>query len=241
MKLCDYGCGKEAKYYFKYSNTHCCSTHYRKCPEQRRKNTKKIKIEADILHQKCSYCEKPAKVYFHLVDKYCCEKYLQQCPSQKVRLDKQNVGVQITNETLLCDYGCGKIAKFQLKKGKLCCSERPQSCSNIREKNSEKNQISQAGERNAMWRGGISFGEYHKDFSESIKRFIKKRDNYKCMNLDCSKKFKTLHVHHIDYDKKNTCEKNLITVCVSCHGKTMINREYWKMYYGNIIRNIYNS
>ena len=36
MKLCDYGCGYEAKYYFKNVNKFCCSSHYKKCPNQRK-------------------------------------------------------------------------------------------------------------------------------------------------------------------------------------------------------------
>ena len=36
----------------------------------------------------------------------------------------------------ICDYGCGREAKHQLKNGKWCCSEFYQSCPSIREKNS---------------------------------------------------------------------------------------------------------
>jgi hypothetical protein len=33
----------------------------------------------------------------------------------------------------LCDYGCGKEAKYKLKNGKLCCSENFRSCSQMKE------------------------------------------------------------------------------------------------------------
>jgi 5-methylcytosine-specific restriction endonuclease McrA len=33
----------------------------------------------------------------------------------------------------LCDYGCGKEARYQLKNGKWCCSENLRSCSQMRE------------------------------------------------------------------------------------------------------------
>lgn len=35
-----------------------------------------------------------------------------------------------------CDYGCNKEAKFQMKNGKWCCSEKPQQCDFLRKKNS---------------------------------------------------------------------------------------------------------
>ena len=37
MKLCDYGCGKEAKHQFKYGKW-CCGSNYQKCPEGKRLN-----------------------------------------------------------------------------------------------------------------------------------------------------------------------------------------------------------
>lgn len=37
---------------------------------------------------------------------------------------------------MLCDYGCGKDAKFTLKNGKHCCSSRPAGCDTLRKINS---------------------------------------------------------------------------------------------------------
>jgi hypothetical protein len=42
MKLCDYGCGQEAKFQFK-NEKWCCSEHYNSCPEKRRKNSETSK------------------------------------------------------------------------------------------------------------------------------------------------------------------------------------------------------
>ena len=39
----------------------------------------------------------------------------------------------------ICDYGCGKEAKFQLKNNKFCCSKFCNSCDNLKKINSEKN------------------------------------------------------------------------------------------------------
>jgi len=46
MQLCDYGCGREARHYFTFTTTKnkwCCEDSYKKCPEVRRKNSKKNK------------------------------------------------------------------------------------------------------------------------------------------------------------------------------------------------------
>lgn len=40
-----------------------------------------------------------------------------------------------------------------------------------------------------------------------------------------------LDVHHIDYNKKNNNEDNLITLCLHCHSRTNYNRDYWKEYF----------
>ena len=40
---------------------------------------------------------------------------------------------------MLCDYGCGLEAKYQLKSGKMCCSKHFNSCPAVKQKNSEKN------------------------------------------------------------------------------------------------------
>jgi hypothetical protein len=44
---------------------------------------------------------------------------------------------------------------------------------------------------------------------------------------------RTLEVHHIDYNKKNCKEENLITLCKWCNLRANYNRNYWKTYYQN--------
>jgi len=48
-----------------------------------------------------------------------------------------------------------------------------------------------------------------------------------------------LHVHHIDYDKKNCKDTNLITTCLYCNNRANYNREYWKKEYQRKIEGIY--
>ncbi len=89
------------------------------------------------------------------------------------------------------------------------------------------------GKGNPNWQGGISFEPYSIEFNNKLKEQIRKRDNYTCQL--CSRKQKDydrkLAVHHIDYDKLNCKEENLVTLCQSCHIKTNYNRDYWRGYF----------
>ena len=76
------------------------------------------------------------------------------------------------------------------------------------------------------WKGGTSFDQYPKEFY-NIKEEILQRD---CRCIECDNE-EDLCVHHIDYDKKNNKEENLIILCRSCHSKTNYNRNYWNKRY----------
>ena len=85
------------------------------------------------------------------------------------------------------------------------------------------------------WQDGISFEEYPQEFNKELKQIILERDNYTCQDIYCKHLSKRLHVHHIDYDKKNNNVENLITLCASCHCKTNYNRTFWKQYYRDFL------
>lgn len=85
------------------------------------------------------------------------------------------------------------------------------------------------GEKNPNWRGGKSFEPYGLEFNEELKERIRKRDGYVCQECGVSQKeldYK-LHVHHIDYDKKNNDPSNLISLCRGCNSKANFKREKW--------------
>lgn len=67
-----------------------------------------------------------------------------------------------------------------------------------------------------------------------IKKSIRKRDNYKCQNCNT----RALDVHHIDYDKKNNKEENLLVLCEKCNNRANYNRNNWKEYYQNKMEKI---
>jgi hypothetical protein len=44
-EFCDYGCGQKAEFYFKGSDTWCCSSRWNKCPKKREKVSNHLKKE----------------------------------------------------------------------------------------------------------------------------------------------------------------------------------------------------
>jgi len=120
-----------------------------------------------------------------------------------------------------CAY-CGKpktvIAALRVKYNKHFCNS---NCQGAWMSENRK------GEKNSRWLGGTSFAPYGPEFNELLKNKIRERDGYKCC-LCGGVDNVALSVHHIDYNKENNNGANLISLCVSCHSKTNVNREYWQ-------------
>lgn len=85
-----------------------------------------------------------------------------------------------------------------------------------------------SGSNHPMWHGGISFAPYPVSWNQHLRETIRKRDNYTCALCGKTQNKRRLEVHHIDYDKQNSCPENLISLCIICHRKTNGEREYWK-------------
>jgi hypothetical protein len=84
------------------------------------------------------------------------------------------------------------------------------------------------GEGNPNWRGGISGGSYGYGW-RAVAECILIRDDYICQL--CGSKL-SLVVHHINYDKEDVRDCNLVTLCNPCNGRVNGDREYWTKYFG---------
>ena len=116
--------------------------------------------------------------------------------------------------------------------------EPPTLGTKLTEEHKQKISVANKGENNGNWNKGSSFELYPQEFY-SIRHQILERDNYTCQCPTCEHKSDFLHIHHIDYDKKNNNFENLVTLCLYCHNKTSnnSNRQYWVNYYKNIMEN----
>jgi len=93
--------------------------------------------------------------------------------------------------------------------------------------------ISNFGKNNPNYVNGKSKEPYTLEFSKQLKESIRKRDNFTCQL--CNQKGKT--IHHIDYNKENCKEDNLITLCQKCNSIVNGNRNYWYAYFRYIMEN----
>jgi hypothetical protein len=114
-----------------------------------------------------------------------------------------------------CQCDCGNTSNIR---GSSLSYGSTKSCGCLQK---EKAISSNSGENSHMWRGGTSNLSYPPIWNDELKEYIRNRDNHKCQYLDCRyddiKEKRKLHVHHIDGNKTNCFEYNLISLCDSHH------------------------
>jgi len=131
-----------------------------------------------------------------------------------------------------CSHKCKRLSKEQKTKiketvKKLWCND------SYRRLNSGKNHYN--------WMDGKSFEPYPLEFNNQLKEKIRKRDGCICQKCGKTQKEellelkKKLSIHHIDYDKNNYKEGNLITFCQSCNSK--VNKKDQRCYWTNYFQN----
>lgn len=118
--------------------------------------------------------------------------------------------------------------------GSKYCSHK---CMWVGQKGQEKPSIQGANAHN--WNNGSSGERYPLTFNDVLKDKIRKCDDYACKVCGLSNEEHiilygyNLQVHHIDYNKQNSNECNLVSLCAQCHGRTNYNRSYWTDFFNN--------
>lgn len=80
--------------------------------------------------------------------------------------------------------------------------------------------------------------KYPSVFNKSLKSKIIGRDNHRCqlcLMIEPLAKVMTgkgLAIHHMDYDKNNCIDTNLVTLCNKCNTRVNYNKEFWKVFFG---------
>lgn len=175
----------------------------------------------------------------------------------KDRLVKFNIPIRTMSETMkgnkngLIDGRCSKTYYCKESKcnNKICYwnwlygNKRCPSCAHKYSwKTSQKlKNRDVSGKKHGNYIDGKSRESYPLKFNEQLKEQIRKRDNYKCKNCGITEEEyliiygRILGVHHIDYNKENCKENNLITLCNQCNSRANYNRNYWFAYFTYIM------
>lgn len=159
-----------------------------------------------------------------------------------------NPNLEGIETTELCSYGCGKIAKYRFKSGKICCEMSPNKCEEVRRKNSES--------LKKTYNEGRGYFEYTSDIRKRISvntknawdirmekirsetpinlltknqqiKILSKKQEKRCskcgLNTWMSKPL-VLELHHINDNKKVDSIDDITLLCPNCHSQT----ENWK-------------
>jgi len=81
--------------------------------------------------------------------------------------------------------------------------------------------------------------EYGPEFNKQLKEKVRDFWNRKCMFPECgipgAECLTKIPVHHIDYDKMNNCEVNLIPLCRKHNAMVNKNRKFWEEYFTKLM------
>ena len=138
---------------------------------------------------------------------------------------------------MLCEYGCGEIAKFKMTSGKMCCAEHYCSCPALKKRNSEGVKTAHINGKIPGWKElrenyGVvpplwNKGKFNADFTMGGKKgphkkiLIGERGHCCeiCKNTEWLGKPIALELEHIDGDNRNHVKDNLKLLCPNCHSQ----------------------
>lgn len=145
--------------------------------------------------------------------------------------NKISQGKRNSLKSRLASQKAGKLMGLS-NKGKKLSEERKRKLHEHNKKIGNKPPV-RRGECSHFWKGGVSFELYTLDWTETLRESIRERDGFMCQECGVHQDElnRRLHIHHIDYDKKNCNPNNLISLCINCHMKTNVDRERWVNYF----------
>lgn len=73
---------------------------------------------------------------------------------------------------------------------------------------------------------------YPVEWTVELRASIRDREGYRCLMCGKPQGKRKLSVHHVDYDRWNNSEKNLVALCIACHCKTNVRRKAWIAFFG---------
>ena len=103
---------------------------------------------------------------------------------------------------------------------------------------------SRIGEKNPSWRGGISFEPYCQKFNREFKERVREYFGRLCVECGSPEIKSRHHVHHVNFNKMTCCDDTkplFVSLCHSCHNKTLVDRDFWEEHFTEIINVKYNG
>lgn len=167
----------------------------------------------------CVICKKEFKHYGEKIicSRECLAKYL-----SVTRIGENNPAYKSDKKTRSC-LSCNK--KFTFEKKGLHKGQTRVFCSLACAHN-----IDLKGNAQSNFVNPYPFG-----WNKKLKNAIKTRDGFECQLCGEKEDGVSHHVHHIDYDKCNLDESNLITLCRTCHNMTHHGRVFWEIIFSALI------
>ena len=238
MKIICEICNKEffiKDSYLKHRNRRFCSA---ECRNKYFSNYKKIK--------NCLFCGKEFNDRKGGKRKYCSQKCFWESLKGKPTTNKEKIkkyclfcgkGFEVLpsrTKKQYCSRECSCKSRIGVSRNVTCAGwnkGKKWSKEIIKKFSIAKINLYLNKENHPRWMGGKSFEPYSLDWTNTLKKEIRQRDNYTCQLCGCRQEDTTHLVHHINYNKKNCNPDNLITLCRSCHTKTNTNRDYWLQFF----------
>lgn len=222
----------------KRDNVFCCKEHYWLWMSKYRVREKCYAYKGRSSEGHCDYCGKVMVISLlsreRGIKSFCSQKCKNLFHSSRMTKDG-NSNWHGGKQLVLCGF-CGKEFEVATSKAnRLCfCSRECLIEWKIKEKIF-------AGENNPNWKGGVSLEQYGLDFNSHLKLQIRQRDDFTCQLCGAKENGRALDCHHIDYDKQNNSEINLISLCQEngCHQKTNGRRSYWTKYFQSLLTEKY--
>lgn len=214
-----------------------------------------INIQEDLTFEKFGYCSNQLALYSHkfIISKCIMCGILKESEKRQTTEFCPSCARKISRpKTLYYCIDCNKPISRNAEQCKSCAQigkKRPKQSEKIKGENnsffgkkhteeskqkiSEKAKIRLKDPRNhPNFRPNIS-RIYPIIWTPQLRKKIRNRDNHECQYCYKSEDElnRVLCVHHIDYDKQNCNETNLISLCLDCHLHTQTNRNYWYVYF----------
>lgn len=259
MRLCEYGCGREAKFAPKKGMPKwCCEKNWQSCPgsnnfQKRKKTLEEIHKLAENQNYKLlstAYINSRTKLKFKCprghefwlrwddlkqgVKCSVCvgnrKKTIKEVREYVENQSYELLSTKYVNSRTKMEFRCPYQHVFWMVWSDFQQGSRCPTCANI------KMSISRLGPNNQNWKGGVSKDPYCDLWNiKEFKEMIKAREGYKCINPYCSGKSTRLSIHHINYNKLDCDKENLISICASCNSAANKDREWHTAWYQAIM------